>query len=394
MIWRVPLFDTCFGPEEEKAVLRPLRAGWLTMGQEVLALEEELCSLTGARHAVAVCNCTAALQLACAALGVGPGDEVICPTLTFVASANAPVTLGARIRLCESIGPDDFTVDPISVRSQINSRTKAIILVHYGGFACRMQELIELANDRQIRVIEDCAHALVTTWQGKPLGLHGRVGCFSFFSNKNITCGEGGALLTDDGALAERLRLLRSHGMTSPTLERHSGRAYSYDVVFPGYNFRLDEIRAALLRAQLRRLPAFLEARRDLFLRYLENLQDTPVHVPFSGPAHQAEYANTGIHIFSVLLPAETDRERVMAELKEAGIQTSIHYPTVHSFAAYREAAHDLPRTDALAKRQLTLPFYPGMTDGDVDLVTRTLLKALSFSRPRIPVQPLGASAL
>lgn len=223
--WRIPLFDARFGPEEEQAVLRPLRAGWLTMGEEVLHLEEELAALTGARYALAVSNCTAALHLACAALGVGPGDEVLCPTLTFVASANAPRALGANVRLCESIGPDDLGVDPASVAAQLGPKTKAIVAVHYAGFACRMQELLALADDQGIPVIEDCAHALFTTHRGKVLGLHGKVGCFSFFSNKNATCGEGGALITDDADLAERLRLLRSHGMTTPTLERHRGRA-------------------------------------------------------------------------------------------------------------------------------------------------------------------------
>jgi dTDP-4-amino-4,6-dideoxygalactose transaminase len=375
--WRIPLFDARFGPEEEEAVLRPLRAGWLTMGEEVLRAEEELCALSGAKHAVAVANCTAALHLACAALGVGPGDEVLCPTLTFVASANAPRTLGARVRLCESAGPDDLTVDPASVRAQLGPRTRAIVVVHYAGFACRMEELLALADARGVPVIEDCAHALFTTYRGKTLGRHGRVGCFSFFSNKNVTCGEGGALLTDDGALAERLRLLRSHGMTTATLERHRGRAYSYDVLAPGFNYRLDEIRAALLRAQLRRLPEFLRRRRRLFACYAERLRGTPVGLPFTGADRRGEYDDTAIHILPALLPPGTDREAVMARLKERGIQTSIHYPPVHSFRAYRDDAQDLPRTTALAARQLTLPFYPAMTEDDVDVVVRALLASL-----------------
>jgi dTDP-4-amino-4,6-dideoxygalactose transaminase len=377
MSWRIPLFNTRFGPEEEAAVLRPLRSGWLTMGEEVLALEEELRGFTGARHAIAVANCTAALHLACAALEVGPGDEVLCPTLTFVASANAPMTLGADVRFCESVGPDDLTIDPASVRDQLGPRTKAVVVVHYAGFACRMEEILALAGPRGVPVIEDCAHALFTTYRGKVLGLHGRVGCFSFFSNKNITCGEGGALLTDDGALAERLRLLRSHGMTTPTLDRHQGRAYSYDVVAPGFNYRLDEIRAALLRAQLRRLPEFLERRRGLFAAYAERLRGTEVGLPFQCTRHRAAYGNTAVHILPVLLPPGTDRTAVMARLKEAGIQTSIHYPPVHRFSANRGSGQSLPRTEALAGRLLTLPFYPGLSESEVDLVVECLLRAL-----------------
>jgi dTDP-4-amino-4,6-dideoxygalactose transaminase len=375
--WRVPLFDTRFGPEEEAAVLRPLRAGWLTTGEEVLRLEEELCAASGAKHAVAVSSCTAALQLACVALGVGPGDEVVCPTLTFVAGANAAVTLGARARLCESVGPHDLTMDPASAATLLGPRTKAVIAVHYAGFACRMEELLPVAAARGVPVVEDCAHALFTTYRGKTLGLHGRVGCFSFFSNKNITCGEGGALLTDDGTLADELRRLRSHGMTAATLDRHRGRASSYDVLRPGFNYRLDEIRAALLRVQLKRLPEYLERRRALFALYADRLADTPVTLPFAGPDRRDEYGSTAIHILPVLLPAGTDRAGVMARLKAAGIQTSIHYPPIHTFAAYREPRQDLPRTEALAGRQLTLPFYPAMALADVDLVVRELLGAL-----------------
>jgi dTDP-4-amino-4,6-dideoxygalactose transaminase len=240
-----------------------------------------------------------------------------------------------------------------------------------------MGEILELADARGIAVIEDCAHALVTTHQGRALGRHGRVGCFSFFSNKNITCGEGGMLTTDDAALADRLRLLRSHGMTTPTLERHRGRAYSYDVLSPGFNDRLDEIRAALLRAQLRRLPEFLVQRRRLFQWYAQRLRRPPVELPFTGSRQQREYETTAIHILPVLLPAGTDRTAVMARMKEEGIQTSIHYPPVHTFTAYRNQGQRLPRTEALAARQLTLPFYPTMTEGQVETVVRALAGAL-----------------
>lgn len=329
------------------------------------------------KRRVLVTGCTAALHLACAALNVGPLDEVICPKLTFVASANAPRALGARIRFCDSLGPDDLTLDPASVAAQINSRTKAIVAVHYAGFACRIEELSALADAHGLPIIEDCAHALFTTYRGKVLGLHGRIGCFGFFSNKNATCGEGGALITDDPVLAERLRLLRCHGMTTPTLERHRGRAYSYDVTMAGFNYRLDEIRAALLRVQLRRLPSFLRRRRELFRLYAERLQGTPVLLSFSGPRHRAECENTAIHILPIILPERTDRAAVMGRLKEAGIQTSIHYPPVHSFAAYRGEGQHLPRTEDLAARQLTLPLYPAMTDEDVDTVVTFLLRSL-----------------
>jgi len=375
--WKIPLFDVKFGPEEEAAVLRPLRAGWLTMGQEVQQLEQELCAASGARHAIAVTNCTAALQMACAALGIGAGDEVLCPTITFAATANAPVTLGADVRFCESIGPDDLTVDPESLKSSLGPRTRAVIIVHYGGFACRMDEILGLARAHDLAVIEDCAHALFTFHRGKALGLYGRVGCFSFFSNKNITCGEGGALLTDDESLADKLRLLRSHGMTTLTLDRHQGRAQGYDVLMPGYNYRMDEIRAALLRTQLKRLPAYLQRRRDLFGRYADKLRNGSVTMPFCHGRDAGEIACTAIHILPVLLPLGTNRAAVMARLQEAGVQSSIHYAPIHAFTAYRHLSAKLPRTEALAQRQLTLPLYPGMQDRDVDFVVETLMRAV-----------------
>lgn len=375
--WRIPLFDTRFGPDEEAAVLRPLRAGWLTMGEEVVKLEQELREVTGARHAIAVSSCTAALQLASAALGLGPGDEVIVPSLTFVATANAPRSLGAEVRLADATSSQDLCVDPDSIEALITPRTRAIFVVHYAGFPCRMEEILALADEHGIPVIEDAAHAVFGRHRGRTLGLHGRVGCYSFYSNKNATCGEGGALVTDDDELGQTLRLLRSHGMTTPTLDRHRGIATSYDVVMPGYNMRLDEIRAALLRVQLQKLPGALKRRRELFRLYADALAGTPLELPFRGGRFEAELDETAIHILPVLLPEGCDRLAAMARMKEAGIQTSIHYPPVHRFACYATPDERLPRSAALAARELTLPFYPTLPDVHVEVVVETLLRSL-----------------
>jgi dTDP-4-amino-4,6-dideoxygalactose transaminase len=375
--WRIPLFDTRFGEDELEAVQRPLKARWLTMGEEVLKLEDEIREATGAAHAIACSNGTAALQLACAALDLGPGTEVLCPTLTFVASANAPRGLGATVRLIDSVGPDDLTIDVDAVAAAVNERTSAILVVHYAGFPCRMDRIMEIADARGIPVIEDCAHALFTRYQGKTLGLHGKVGCFSFYSNKNATSGEGGALITNDADLAAKLRLLRSHGMTVPTLDRHKGIATSYDVVLPGFNCRLDEIRAALMRVQLKRLPGFLERRRELFSLYAKLFKDTPITVPFANSRFAPNLSDTAVHIMSVLLPKGADRAMVMARLKENGIQTSIHYPPVHLFTAYRDAHSGLERTRELGERELTLPLYPAMSEDDVRTVVQEVLKSV-----------------
>lgn len=375
--WRIPLFDTHFGPEELEAVQRPLLNRWLTMGEEVIKLEDEIREATGAQHAIACSNGTAALQLACAALELGVGDEVLCPTLTFVASANAPRGLGASVRLIDAEGPDDLTIDVEAMRRAVSDRTKAIVVVHFAGFPCRMDAIMEIANARGIPVIEDCAHALFTRYQGKTLGLHGKVGCFSFYSNKNATSGEGGALITDDAELAARLKLLRSHGMTVPTLDRHKGIATSYDVVMPGFNCRLDEIRAALMRVQLKRLPGFLARRRELFSLYANLLKDTPITVPFANSRFAPNLEDTAVHIMPVLLPKGVDRAMVMARLKETGIQTSIHYPPVHLFTAYRDSHEGLDKTRELGERELTLPLFPTMSNEDVATVVQELLKSV-----------------
>lgn len=374
---RIPFFDARFGSEELEAVARPLRRGWLSMGEEVEALEGAIRSATGASHAVAVANGTAALHLASLALRLGPGDEVVCPTLTFVASANAPRSLGASVRLVDSVGEDDLCIDPAAVEAAVGPRTRAIVVVHFAGFACDMAAIQAIAEPRGIPVIEDCAHAIFTRHRGRALGLHGRVGCFSFYTNKNATCGEGGALITDDAELAESLRQLRSHGMTAPTLDRRRGRSSRYDVVHPGFNYRLDEIRAALLRTQLEKLPGRLVRRRQLFRRYAAAFEGSPVKLPFTRGRHADELDDTGVHILPALLPAGSDRAAVVEQLGKAGIQTSVHYPPIHRFSAYRAGQARLERTTALCERELSLPFYPDLPDADVDRVAGELLSIL-----------------
>jgi dTDP-4-amino-4,6-dideoxygalactose transaminase len=382
MNWRVPLFEPDFGPAELEAVQLPVREGWLTTGRYTEQLEKRLCELTGSAHAVAVSNCTAALHLSLLACGVGPGDEVILPALTFVATANAVRYVGATPVFCESVGPLNLNLDPEDVRAKLTPRTKAVLVVHFAGYPADMEHITALAAKRNLIVIEDCAHALVSKLHGRACGTWGRAGCFSFFSNKNATCGEGGAVTTQDADLAARLRRLRSHGMTSVTLDRHEGRAYSYDVVDLGYNFRMDEIRSCLMLAQLRRLGGFLEARRRHVELYAECLRNTAVTVPHFDWAKLAQPGDTvGYHILPVLLPAGVDRLKVMAALRERGIQSSIHYPLIPRFASFKEYADvALPRTEDIAARELTLPLYPTMTEAQVRLVCQSLTEALTQS--------------
>jgi dTDP-4-amino-4,6-dideoxygalactose transaminase len=367
--WSVPLSDLRVDDELVDAVLEVVRSGWWSMGPRVEEFEREFAAFCGADEAVAVANGTAALHLALVALGCGPGDEVVVPSLNFVAAANAIAVTGAEPVFCDIAGPDDLNLDPSDVEAAITPRTKAIIALHYAGYPCDTEALSALGPT----VVEDAAHAPGASVGGRMCGTLGRVGCFSFFANKNLPVGEGGMLVTDDEELAARLRLLRSHGMTTLTWERHRGHASSYDVVVPGFNYRLDEVRAAIGLVQLGRLPDENAARAAIVARYREAF-DGRLTMPFA----DREGVTPSYHLAVVLLPEGADRDALRSALDEQGVQTSVHYPPIHAFTAYRERPQrPLPRTESVADRILTLPLYGGMGDEQVEAVVGGLLQTL-----------------
>jgi dTDP-4-amino-4,6-dideoxygalactose transaminase len=378
MNWRVPLADVNFGVEEEQAIQQVLRSGWLSMGEVTKEFEKEFAGFIGAKHALAVTNGTAALHLACLAAGIGPGDEVIVPSLTFVATANAVRYTGALPVFADIENLDWLNISPVSIENSITQHTRAILVVHYAGFPCDMPAIMEIAQRHKLVVLEDSAHAIGSILDGHTLGTWGAIGCYSFFSNKNMTTGEGGMLVTNDDALAEKLRILRSHGMTSLSWDRHQGHAYSYDVVDLGYNYRIDEMRSALGRAQLQKLPTGNQQRSELAVLYRELLAELApqVKLPFEQPR--------GIscnHILPTLLPKGTDRIRFMEYLRKRGIQTSIHYPPIHHFKIYQEEwlkrGTPLPYTDDAATREVTLPLYSTMRIEQVHWVAQAVKEAL-----------------
>jgi dTDP-4-amino-4,6-dideoxygalactose transaminase len=376
MNWRIPLSDIDFGPEETKAVLDVLDSRWLTMGGVTQAFENEFSAYVGAKQALAVTNCTAALHMACLAIGLVSGDEVILPALTFVATANAVRYTGATPIFADVTGEQNLNISPESIEQHITPRTRAIIVVHYGGYPCDMPRIMAIAKKHNLYVIEDDAHAIGSELEGIKLGNWGDIGCFSFFSNKNMTTGEGGMLTTNNDDFAEKMRLLRSHGMTSLTWDRHKGHAWSYDVVGLGFNYRIDEVRAALGRVQLGKLDSNNDRRRTLVQQYRDVLQElTPqITVPFENHA-----GISSAHIMPVLLPVGTDRTRFMENMKAQGIQTSIHYPPIHHFTAFQEIeTSKLPVTEDVAQREVTLPLYPAMRESDVVLVAKAILDAIS----------------
>jgi len=378
MDWRVPLAELDFGPEEEAAVLGVIRSRWLTMGEVTQHFEAEFAALTGAKYAFAVSNATEGLHLACLALGVGPGDEVIVPSLTFVATANAALHCGADVRFADILGPDDLTVDPASIEAAITPRTKAIIVMHYAGFPCRLPEIMAVAQRHNLPVIEDVAHAPGGFLDGKALGTWGVIGVFSFFSNKNLSTGEGGMLVTDDDDLAKIISLQRSHGMTSLTYDRHKGHNFTYDVLDLGYNYRIDEIRSALGLEQLKKLAHNNQRRRDLVHAYwqaLAPLQKLGVGLPFSF----TEQGQPSYHIFPILLPPWVERQPFMAHLREAGVQSSIHYAPIHTFTYFRQryGQQSLPCTEEISLREVTLPLYPTMGLDKLNLVVEAVNRSL-----------------
>lgn len=345
------------------------------MGARVAEFEEAFAELLGSRHAFAVANGTAALHLALLASGCGPGDEVVVPSLNFVAAANTIVHTGAMPVFCDVKGNGDLNLDSDDVAVAITPATKAIVVLHYGGFACDMGAVLKLAERHGLVVIEDAAHAPGSRYDGRMCGTLGAIGCFSFFSNKNLPVGEGGMVVTDDDDIADRVRLLRSHGMTTLTWDRHRGHASTYDVLLQGFNYRLDEVRASMGLVQLRRLEQENAARRKIVRQYGDALDGVNgLSMPFRERLGEDDSAH---HLAVALVSDPETRDTIRLELADRGVQTSLHYPPIHSFTAYRDpGGRRLPRTEDAASRLITLPLFAHMRLDQVTTVIDAVIAA------------------
>lgn len=379
--WKVQLFELNYDHRELQAVTEVVRSGWITMGERTKSFERRFGEFLGGDvSCTAVSSGTAALHMAMLAADVGPGDEVIVPALTFVADINVVRLAGACPVLVDCTSYDDWNLSPEGVAAAITPRTKAVVVVHYGGYACHMdavsRAIREHAAGRDIRLIEDAAHAPGADYRGRTCGTLGDIGCFSFFTNKNLSIGEGGMYVTSRQDLHEKGRHLRSHGMTSLTLDRYAGRCISYDVIQPGLNYRMDEFRAAIGLVQLEKLPQANRHRGELVERYRELLSEVRrIHVPF----RRYDMGGPSFHIFPILLDGSVDRTAVIEGLKEQGIQSSIHYPAFQEFTAYREAnLSDTPIASDISRRELTLPLFSTMTLDQVEYVCATLTRLLA----------------
>jgi dTDP-4-amino-4,6-dideoxygalactose transaminase len=368
--------EPVLGAEEKAALAAVIESGWVTMGDRVREFEEAFARLHDAEDSIAVGSCTAALHLILHGLGIGPGDEVLVPSLTFVATANSVLYVGARPVFVDIESPEVPLMSLDEAEARCTARTKAVILVHFGGYLADRDAWQAFARRKGLFLIEDAAHA-----PGLPaVGTFGEAAAFSFYGNKNMTTGEGGAIIARTRSLRETIRQARSHGMTSSTRQRLDSRSPDYDVTMLGFNFRMDELRAALGLVQLKRLPEWNEIRQRLSLRYRQLLAEhcPSVIVPFADPWPSAH------HLMPVLLPTAISRQTVIDRLRKRGIQTTVHYPPVHRLTFYNnlQPGLHLPRTEEFARRELTLPLHPRMMMSTVEFVVNSLAGALGAEFP------------
>lgn len=398
-MWRIPLCDLNYDINEERAVIEVLRSKWLTMGPKTEEFEAQAAEYLGVKHAIAVANCTCALEMAyqfafTAGSTLPDGTErrrsaqgrrrgvVLAPDITFVATANAAIASGGIPEFVDVLAPDVPFMSLASASEALLRRKGvvcAVAVMHYAGFDSNAQDFLQLAQRHDVLLVEDAAHAMGGfSSSGRRLGTIGDIGCFSFFSNKNMATGEGGLVVTNRDDAAQALRLMRSHGMTTLTYERHASKRHGYDVLAAGHNFRCTEIAAAIALEQLKKLDAANERRRQLYHAYAEQLDGLEQAMLL--------FANTGnrikqgaCHILPLLCRTSELRDKVRAALDEAEIQTSHHYPPLHSFTFYRKmrSGESFINAIAFSSRQITLPLHPGLQEQQVSEICGVIKKAL-----------------
>lgn len=363
--------EPTLGWEEKAALAEVIDSGWITMGDRVGAFERAFAKAHGADDAVAVSSCTAGLHLILHALGIGPGDEVLVPALTFVATANCVLYVGGKPVFVDIASTDTPLMCLEDAAAKCTSRTKAIILVHFAGYLVDPRPWQAFAAERGLLIVEDAAHATVLPG----VGTLGVAAAFSFYGNKNMTTAEGGAILAGDEKLRDGIRRARSHGLTSGTFQRRSSKSPLYDVTMLGFNYRLDELRAAIGLVQLGHVQHWNAKRKDLAQLYRRSIEarSPMVTLPFESGRASVH------HIMPVLLPRSVERQNVIDHLRAAGIQTTVHYPPTHRLSFYRDLYPNvsLPKTEDFTARELTLPLHPRMEAADVETVTRCLAEAL-----------------
>jgi perosamine synthetase len=365
----IPYGRHCVGEEDIAAVCEVLRSDWLTTGHKVAEFEEAFAAATGAKHAVAVSSGTAALHAAAYAAGIGPGDEVIVPPITFAATANCAVYLGG-VPVFADVDPETLLLDPDRAEAKITPRTKAIIAVDYAGQPCDYDSLHQIADRFGLMLIDDASHAAGARYKGRPAGALAHLNTFSFHPVKAITTGEGGMITTGDAELAERMRVFRTHGITSGHRERHEAGSWFYEMVDLGFNYRITDIQCALGLSQLRKLPGFLARRREIARRYDAAFEGI-LGISTLRALPEIEHA---YHLYVVRLDRgrlRASRGEIFSALREEGIGVNVHYIPVHLHPFYRQrfgtGPGDCPVAEAAYEQILSLPIFPAMSDGEVE---------------------------
>ena len=370
---KFPAYEPWISKQDEKIISKTLKQSMLTLGPQLEKFENDFCKYSKARYAIAVSNCTAALHLSLMALGIKENDEVIIPDLTFVADANAVLACNARPVIAD-INKDNFFFSISNVKENITKKTKAIIPVHIYGQVCNIEEILDLAKDNNLKVVEDCAHAVGTFHKSKHVGTIGNTGCFSFYPTKNITTAEGGMVTTNSKEIAEKVRQLRSHGMTKSLKSRYSSEyPWVFDIVEPGYNYRLDEIRAALGITQLKRIKKINELRKKASLYYHKNLKNIPgIILPDMVTDRSHSY-----HLYTIRVTKsfKLSRNQLYKKLKNNGIRTTVYWMPIHEYAAYRKFAKksNITNTTKTYDEILALPLFPNISKKHQDAVIKVI---------------------
>lgn len=367
MNYRVPLSEPYIDEEDMHSIERALREKRLSQGKYVEKFEKEFAKYVGVKHAIAVSNGTAALHLAVAAIGVGPSDEVLVPSFSFIATANCVLYQGAKPVFID-IDPLTYNINPSNMGKKVNKRSKAIIPVHYAGQPCDMDVINEVATGFKLYVIEDAAEAHGALYKGRKVGSLGHIGCFSFYPNKNMTTGEGGMVTTDDDQIAEKVRLMRSHGQD-----------HRYHHIVLGYNYRMTDIQAALGLTQLKRLDWIIKRKAKAAEYYAEHLSELANGKV--GSPHVAPYATHTYMLYPVRFQSKCERDLTSRRFAESGVEASIHFPPIHLQPLYRRlfdySEGYLPITEKVAETILSLPLYPHITQEDQDYVLKIIQETL-----------------
>lgn len=355
---------------EIQEVVATLKSGWLGTGPKVKKFEEDFSAYKKSKHAMAVNSCTAALHLAMRAIGLRSGDEVIVPTMTFAATANSVIHAGG-IPVFVDCEKDTMNMDPVDLEKKITKKTKAIIPVHFAGRPCNMEAIMAIAKKHNLKVIEDCAHAIETEYRGQPVGTLGDIGCFSFYVTKNIVTGEGGMAITNNGDYANQIKVLALHGMSKDAWRRFSDEGYKhYQVVNSGHKYNMMDLQAAIGIHQLRRIEDYWRRRQEIWHIYNEALRDLPVFLP----AESEENTRHAYHLYTLLLDLDKlkiSRDQFLDEMTKRNLGVGVHYIALHLHPFYQKEfgyqEGDFPNAEWVSERTVSLPLSPKLTDGDVN---------------------------